>query len=208
MPKLFFIYGFLLSNFVFAQEKRNYLIKFYDQLQSSKFCDLNNIIASRADSQRFNLLASNFNPQINFGDGVTIDKKPISKNYADEKSISDFKEKIKATIIKKIIFKTIPLRIGEHIIWETYIDISTKPTSDSIVHYSDTGIWLKIPAFVSYKCFVIDPNGKFVKEILSHPAFHYPMTIRNMTKDDIGADNILVLYFFDDKIIQLIFYKL
>jgi len=207
MHKLLFIFGLLLSSSIFGQERPNYLIKFYEQLQSTKFSDLTNIIANRADSQRINLLASNLDPKPNFADFVTIDNNLVSVNYADEKSVMDFKEKIKSVIIRKATFKTVADSIGQQIVWRTLIDISTKPTSDSIFHFSDTGIWLKIPAFISYKCFTIDTNGKFVNEILSHPAYHYPIVIRNMTREDIGVNNILILYFFDDKTIQITFCK-
>lgn len=137
-----------------------------------------------------------------------FDNNPISVNYADENSVLGFKKKIKSVIIRKVTFKTIVDSIGQQLVWRTLIDISTKLKSDSIFHFSNTGIWLKIPAFISYKCFTIDTNGKFVKEILSHPAYHYPITIRNMTKQDIGINNILTLYFFDNKIIQTTFCKL
>jgi len=207
MHKLLFIFGLLLSSSIFGQERPNYLIKFYEQLQSTKFSDLTNIIANRADSQRINLLASNLDPKPNFADFVTIDNNLVSVNYADEKSVMDFKEKIKSVIIRKATFKTVADSIGQQIVWRTLIDISTKPTSDSIFHFSDTGIWLKIPAFISYKCFTIDTNGKFVNEILSHPAYHYPIAIRNMTREGIGVNNMLILYFFDDKTIQITFCK-
>ena len=195
----------MLSNSIFGQERPNYLIAFYKQLQTTKFSDLNNIIANRADSQRLNLLASNLDPKPNFADFVTIDNNLVSVSYANEKSVLDFKKKIKSVIIRKVSFKTIADSIGQQIIWKTLIDISTKPTSDTIVHFSDTGIWFKIPAFIAYKCFTIDINGKFVKEILSHPEYHYPITIRNITREDIGVNNILLLYFFDDKTIQITF---
>ena len=208
MHKLLFIFGLLLSNFLFGQERPSYLINFYDHLLTVKYSDLNELIANRADSQRLNLLGSNLDPKPNFADFVTIDQNLISVDYADEKSIAKFQKTIKSTDIRKITFKTIVGSIGRQIIWRTLIDITTKPTSDSIFHFSDTGIWLKIPAFVSYKCFTIDTNGNLVKEILSHPAFHYPMTIRNMTKQDIGINNILALHFFDDKTIQTTFCKL
>ena len=207
MQKILFIFGLLLSNSIFGQERPNYLINFYEQLQTTKFSDLNNIISNRADSQRLNLLASNLDPKHNFADFVTIDNNLVSVSYADEKSVLNFKKKIKSVIIRKVTFKTIADTIGQQIIWRTLIDISTKPTSDSIFHFSDTGIWLKISAFISYKCFTIDTNGKSVKEILSHSAYHYPITIRNMTREDIGVNNILILYFFDDKIIQTTFCK-
>jgi hypothetical protein len=208
MLKLLCIFGLLLSNFVFGQERPNYLINFYEQLQTTKYYELNNIIANRADSQRLNLIASNLNLKTNFADFVTVDDSLVSINYGDEKSVLDFKQKIKSVVIRKVTFKTIADSIGQQLIWRTLINISTKPTSDSIFHFSDTGIWLKIPAFISYKCFTIDTNGKFVKEISSHPAFHYPITISKMTKKDIGVNNILTLYFFDSKIIQTTFFKL
>jgi hypothetical protein len=207
MHRFPFIFVLLLTNILFGQERPNYLINFYDQLQTIKYSDLKILIANRADSQRLNLLRSNLNPRPNFADLVTIDQNPISVDYTDESSIANFQKTIKSTVLKKITFKTISDSIGQQMIWTTFIDIATKPTSDSIFHFSESGIWLKIPAFVSYKCFTIDTSGKFVKEILSHPAFHFPIAIGNMTKDDIGANNILALYFFDDKIIQTTFYK-
>ncbi len=207
MHRFLFIFGLLLSNILFGQGRPSYLINFYDQLQTIKYSDLNALIANRADSQRLNLLRSNLNLKPNFADLVTIDQNLISVDYADENSIANFQKTIKSTVIKKITFKTMSYSIGQQIVWTTSIDITTKPTSDSVFHFSETGIWLKIPAFVSYKCFTIDTSGNFVKEILSHPAFHFPIAIRNMTKDDIGANNILALYFFDDKIIQTTFCK-
>lgn len=207
MHKLLFIFGLLLSTSIFGQDRPNYLINFYEQLQTAKFSDLTNIITNRADSQRLNLLGSNLDPKLNFADFVTVDNNLVSVNYADEKSVLDFKEKINSVIIRKATFKTVADSIGQQIVWRTLIDISTKATSDSIFHFSDTGIWLKIPAFISYKCYTIDTTGKFVKEILSHPAYHYPIAIRNMTREDIGVNNILILYFFDDKMIQTTFCK-
>ena len=177
MHKQLFIFGLLLSNSLIGQVRPYYVINFYEQLQTKKYSELNNTIANRADSQRLNLLASNLDPKHNFSDFVTIDNNLVSVNYADEKSVLDFKKRIKSVIIRKVTFKTIADSIGQQIIWRTLIDISTKAISDSIFHFSDTGIWLKIPAFISYKCFTIDTNGKFVKEILSHPAYHYPITI-------------------------------
>jgi hypothetical protein len=208
MPKLLFIFTLLLSTSLYGQERPDYVINFYKRLQTTKYSDLNNIIANRADSQRLNLLASNLDPKFNFADFVMVDNEIIPINYSDEKSVFDFKKKIKTLIIKKVSFKTMSDELGQQGNWRTYINISTKSISDNIFHFSDTLLSMKIPAFVSYKCFTIDSSGNFVKEILSHPAYHYPITIRNMTRESIGVNNILVLYLFDDKIIQTTFCKL